>query len=298
MQTRTCKTHPPKLGSQLANFPDLASKATEKLRVRVLCGVGLNCEAESCAVFEMLGVPATLLHVQDLLQSPADILAHTDLLVFPGGFSFGDHLGAGKVLAERIKRQCREALARYLDRKGLAIGMCNGFQVMVKLGLLPGLDRPAQDLAEQQVSLVSNESLGYRNAWVRLGFSASSPCVFTQGLDTLECPSRHAQGQILLADTPWLSRLERAGCVPVRYVDAQGEVASAFPDNPNGSPRGIAGLCDPSGRVFGLMPHPEAYLYPENHPHWRARQRQGQQQSYGAGLAMFANAVRAALDSE
>lgn len=290
---------PVRLGEALAHYPDLPSDALGKVRVRVLSGFGLNCEAEGAAAFEMLGVPATVLHAKTLLDNAAQVLQDTDVLVFSGGFSFGDHLTAGRVLAQRLRAHCQDALARYLDRGGLALGMCNGFQVMVKMGLLPGLGRGAGTLAGQQVSLVSNERLGYRNAWVSLGVDPKSACVFTKGMTRLDCPSRHGEGRLVLQDGLTTQTLLEQGCVPVRYLNDKGGVADQWPQNPNGSPAAIAGLCDPSGRAFGLMPHPEAFLYPENHPHWRRRLREGgsasQASTPGAGLEIFANALRAIL---
>lgn len=283
------------LGAALPSYADLRSEALGKVRVRVLTGFGLNCEAEGAAAFEMLGVPASVLHAKSLLDDATAILAETDILVFSGGFSYGDHLAAGRVLAQRLRTHAKDAFASYLDRGGLALGMCNGFQVMVKMGLLPGLDRTPSDLAEQQVSLVCNEKLGYRNAWVRLGVEAQSKCLFTRGIQTLDCPSRHAEGQLVFGDRATQARLEAEGCVPLRYIDASGQAAQSWPANPNGSAGAIAGLCDPSGRVFGLMPHPEAFLYPENHPHWRRQLREGKASTPGQGLAIFANALRAVL---
>lgn len=286
------------LGAALDAYPDLRSPSLEKLRVRVLSGFGLNCEAEGAAAFEMLGVAARVMHAKTLLEDATEILSQTDILVFSGGFSFGDHLAAGRVLAERLRNHCYDAFAAYLDRGGLAMGMCNGFQVMVKMGLLPGLSRKPGTLGEQQVSLVSNARAGYRNAWVTLGMDAESPCLFTRGISRLECPSRHGEGQLIVKDQAMLDALVQSGCVPVRYLDPEGQIATQWPHNPNGSPASIAGLCDPSGQVFGLMPHPEAFLYPENHPHWRRRARTQSEGSFGEGLGIFANALRAALTRE
>lgn len=297
MNSMNASIHPRVFGTALESYPDLASKALDQVRVRVLSGFGLNCEAEGVAAFEMLGVPATRLHAKELIESASGVLEETDVLVFSGGFSFGDHVAAGRILAQRLRTHCGEALARYLDRGGLALGMCNGFQVMVKMGLLPGLDRSPGALAPQQLSLVNNARLGYRNAWVKLGFDPQSPCVFTRGLTEMACPSRHAEGRLLVQDEAQAAKLTELACIPARYVDAQGNSTEAWPDNPNGSSQGWAGLCDPSGRAFGLMPHPEAFLYAENHPHWRRLAREGNKPARGAGLMIFANALRHVLGS-
>ncbi|TPV95801.1 MAG: phosphoribosylformylglycinamidine synthase subunit PurQ [Myxococcales bacterium FL481] len=272
----------------------LASSAAARVRVLVMTGYGLNCEAETQAGFEMLGTRVTMRHVSDLVRERGAAIGEHDLVVFIGGFSFGDHVASGRVLANRLRARLGPAFARFIDAGGLVLGMCNGFQVMVKLGLLPALGRrPGEPLAAQTVSLVSNERLGYRDAWVKLGINADSPCVFTRGLMQLDVPSRHAEGKLVF-DPAVAESIEREHLVPVRYLDDQGDPTTAWPDNPNGSPGGAAGLCDRSGRIFGLMPHPEAYLYPENHPRWLEQRDQGQLPRVGQGLRLLANGVRAA----
>ena len=152
-------------------------------------------------------------------------------------------------------------------------------------------------LAPQSASLVANERLGYRDAWVRLGFDDASPCVFTRGLGgrTLELPSRHGEGKLVFADEALREAIEAAHLIPVRYVDETGAATERWPANPNGSVGGAAGLCDPSGRIFGLMPHPEAYLDPENHPRWRAQAAAGELPPVGLGLHILAGGIRAVL---
>jgi phosphoribosylformylglycinamidine synthase subunit PurQ / glutaminase len=264
--------------------------------VMVLSGYGLNCEAETAAGFRMLGARTRIVHAGDLLDGTAS-LDGVHILVFVGGFSFGDHIASGRVFANRLRVRLGDRLARFVDDGALVLGICNGFQTLVKLGLLPGLDRAAGDpLAAQQASLVANERHGYRDAWVRLQVDPSSPCVFTQGASgaPLEVPSRHGEGKLVFA--PGVQeRLEAEHLVPVRYVDAMGAPTECWPDNPNGSPRGAAGLCDRTGRIFGIMPHPEAHLYPENHPDWLARRDAGEVVRYGDGLGVLAGGVRAVL---
>lgn len=276
---------------------DLDPAATAHVRVLVMTGYGLNCEAETQAGFRMLGARVTLRHIADLVEDHGAALAEHDLLVFIGGFSFGDHVASGRVLANRLRTRLGPALARFIDGGGLALGMCNGFQVMVKLGLLPALERtPGERLAPQTVSLVNNERLGYRNAWVRLGVDPDSPCVFTRGLSSFDVPSRHAEGKLVF-DPSVAEAIEREHLVPVRYLDDDGQPTTTWPHNPNGSPGGAAGLCDRTGRVFGLMPHPEAYLYPENHPRWLEQRDAGRLPRVGQGLLLLANGVRAIVDS-
>ena len=160
---------------------------------------------------------------------------------------------------------------------------------MVKLGLLPGLDG---DYFTQRVALMHNACGAFQNFWVTLRFEPASPCVFTRGLDTLPLPIRHGEGRLFTLKPELLDRIEAAGGVPCRYADPVTLAPTqAFPHNPNGSLRAIAGLCDPTGRVFGLMPHPEAYLFPENHPQWDFQQLRGPLPEHGLGLRLFQNAV-------
>ncbi|PRP98642.1 phosphoribosylformylglycinamidine synthase subunit PurQ [Enhygromyxa salina] len=276
--------------------PDLDPRAVAAVRVLIPTGYGLNCEAETAAAFELLGARVERVHVAELLDDPKR-LHGCAILAFIGGFSFGDHVASGRVLANRLRFRLGDALARHVADGGLAIGMCNGFQVMAKLGLLPGPltgADPSDQLAPQRVSVVGNDRLGYRDAWVRMRCDPDSPCVWTRGLDLIESPSRHGEGKLVFADDEIRAQLEAEHRVPVRYVDDAGAPTELWPANPSGSPGGIAGLCDRSGRVFGLMPHPEAFLYAENHPRWPARD-DAPAPRHGLGLRVFANGLRAAL---
>ncbi|MFO0632478.1 MAG: phosphoribosylformylglycinamidine synthase subunit PurQ [Nannocystaceae bacterium] len=269
-----------------------------EVRVRVLSGWGLNCEAETAAGFRMLGAQAEIVHTGALVEAGAAALAGIHVLAFCGGFSFGDHIASGRVLANRLRFRFGDALARFVDDGGHVIGICNGFQTITKLGLLPALGRArGEGLAPQQVSIVDNDRLGYRDGWVRLGFDRDSPCAFTRGSSgaSLEVPARHGEGKIVFADDDSFARVRDAHLIPLRYVDERGEPTGRWPDNPNGSTDAAAALCDASGRVFGIMPHPEAFLYPENHPdftRWRAR---GEVPVAGDGLGVLASGVRSVL---
>lgn len=276
---------------------DLDPILARDVRVLVLTGYGLNCEAETEAAFSRLGARVTLRHVADVIDDGEDALRPYHLLAFIGGFSFGDHIASGRVFANRLRFRLGDRLGRFIDDGGLAIGICNGFQTLVKLGALPAPDRrPGSGLARQSVTLVHNDRLGYRDAWVRLRVEAASPCVFTDGLagQILEVPSRHGEGKLVIGDDETAAAIERDHLVPLRYVDAAGAVTEAWPDNPSGSPGGAAALCDRSGRIFGMMPHPEAYLDPENHPRWRAQRLAGALPPIGLGLRILAGGVRAA----
>lgn len=285
------------MGSELAKQFGLDPAAVAEIRVMVPTGYGLNCEAETRAAFEQLGARVVLVHAADLFADPRR-LEDCSIVAFIGGFSFGDHVASGRVFANRLRARLGDALAGFVADRGLVIGMCNGFQVMTKLGMLPGplhADDPAEvtrQLGPQRVSVVGNDRLGYRDAWVRMRCDPESPCVWTRGLDWLESPSRHGEGKLVFG-VGVREQLEAEHRIPVRYVDEHGRASAHWPSNPNGSPGGAAGICDRSGRVFGLMPHPEAFLYRENHPRWLVRP---DAPSHGLGLSVFANGLRAAVE--
>lgn len=272
-------------------------EGADTVRVMVLAGYGLNCEAETAAGFRTLGARADIVHVSDLLDRPGHPFEGVHILVFPGGFSFGDHIASGRVLANRMRYRLGDALARHVDDGGLVLGICNGFQTLAKLGLVPGLGRSPGSLAGQQASLTHNARPGYFDGWVKLAIDPDSPCVFTRRSSgaLLEVPSRHGEGRLLLSPEV-AAQVEAAKLIPVRYVDDAGLPTQRWPDNPNGSAGGMAGLCDPSGRVFALMPHPEAYLYPQSHPDWIAQADASALPSHGLGLGILANGVRAVLE--
>ncbi len=269
---------------------ELAERRAQ-VRVLVFSGVGLNCEAETAAGFRRAGAQAELVHLYDFLAGETRPLADYRILAFPGGFAFGDHLGAGFVLANKIRWRLYDPLVEFIARGGLVIGICNGFQTMVRLGLLPGFDG---DYRTPRASLAPNDRLGYWNAWVRLEADPESPCVWTRGVDVLEVPSRHGEGKFLTDCEETAARLVRDRQIALRYVDASGRPTETWPANPNGSRGGVAGLCDPSGRIFGLMPHPDAFLYACQHPHWFRRRERGDPTAEGGGLVIFRNGVDAA----
>ena len=277
------------------NFDALpeAEKARRRAEVRVLVitGLGLNCEAETEAAFRAAGATPELVHLLDLLDGTAKRrLSDYPVLAFIGGFAFGDHLGAGSVFANKIRFRLYDDLLRFVERGGLSLGVCNGFQTMTRLGLLPGLDG---DYRTPRATLAPNDRPGYRDAWVTLGFEKDSPCVWTRGLDRMELPSRHGEGKFL-ADDGVRERLEAQGQIVCRYLGPDGAPTQEWPHNPNGSPDAVAGICDPSGRLFGLMPHPDAYLYPFHHPQWTRRRLHGPLPAEGEGMRIFRNGVDAA----
>ncbi len=254
-------------------------------KVLILTGFGLNCETESAVAWQNAGAQADRLHLNDLFEDP-DQLQKYQALTFIGGFSFGDHMGSGHVFAARIRHRIFDSLMQFVDRGGLVLGICNGFQIMVKLGLLPGL---VGDRGTQRVALMQNTVGHFQNRWVTVRFDSASPCVFTQGLDQMDLPIRHGEGKLHVPSKTLLADMEEQGCVVCRYVDpATGEPTTQFPANPNASRQAIAGLCDSTGRMFGLMPHPEAFLHRVNHPQWS---RKESTQPDGDGLKLFVNAV-------
>lgn len=267
------------------------SAARARVRVLVLTGLGLNCEDETATAFSRAGARPDRVHLLDVLDGRAGVrLSDYSILAFIGGFAFGDHLGAGFVFANKIRYRLYDQLLGLIDGGGLAIGICNGFQTMVRLGLLPGLDG---DYRTPRATLAPNDRHGYRNAWVRVRFEPESKSVWTRGLSTMELPSRHGEGKFLTESPELLERLEEDGQVAARYVDGEGKATQSWPDNPSGSPRAVAGVCDPSGRLFGLMPHPEAFLYDFQHPDWY-RRRPTDGTTEGDGLAILRNGVDAA----
>lgn len=258
------------------------------IRVLIITGYGVNCEAESEHAWRLAGATPVLLHLNDLIERPSQ-LRDFSILMFIGGFSYGDHMGSGHVFARRVRHHLRSDLADFIAEEKLIMGVCNGFQVMTKLGLLPGLDG---DYFQPRVALMQNDCGRFQNYWVDLRCEEHSPCVFTRGIDRIKLPIRHGEGKLFTDDRSVVDALEQGYCAACRYIDpSSGEPTQEFPANPNGSLNAIAGLCDPSGRIFGMMPHPEAYLFPENHPHWDLQKLDGSLPEHGLGLQFFRNAV-------
>lgn len=271
----------------------MASTRTDNtVNALVLTGYGLNCDVETAHACELAGARARCVHINDVI-SGAVALDDFQIMVFIGGFSWGDDHGAGVIQAVRMKKNAGDKILKFIDSGNLVLGICNGFQTLVNLGLLPGFDGNYQD---RSVALTHNDCGNFRDDWVHLQIDPASPCVFTKGIDHLELPVRHGEGK-LIADGPIIERLVKQNQVVCRYATPEGIPAQGrFPANPNGSIQDIAGICDPTGRVFGLMPHPEAFNHPANHPDWtRARTlsaRGGDPESPVAGTRIFESAVR------
>ena len=270
---------------------------TDNVRVAVLFGFGINCDRETAAVFDMVGGTSERLHVNHLVQGNRS-LEEFDILAVPGGFSFGDHLGSGRLLGNRLRFALREQLQKFVSSGKPIIGICNGFQALVKTGLLPGPENASlePDLI-QRASLTLNNTGRYEDRWVTLEFDSESPCIWTKGIQRIECPVRHGEGRFVMPTEVELDTLSQNHQLTVRYVDPSTELGTGlsddllpFPLSPNGSMRNIAGICDPTGLVFGLMPHPEAFYTMWLHPeHTSMKLNEGEWE--GSGLQIFRNAV-------
>jgi len=259
----------------------------------VLTGYGLNCDMETAYAFEQAGAQAQRVHINSLIDGSVS-LDPFQIMAFIGGFSWGDDHGAGVIQAVRLKNNIGDRLLRFIDQGNLVIGICNGFQCLVNLGLLPGLDG---DYTQRSVALTYNDCGNFRDDWVYLATEKRSPCIFTKGIDQLELPIRHGEGKFF-TDPETYRQLQSNQQIVLRYATQDGQPAGGkFPFNPNGSMDDVAGICDPTGRVFGLMPHPEAYNHWTNHPEWtrlRERVKRGECEApHGVtpGVKMFKNAV-------
>lgn len=254
-----------------------------KVRALVVTGYGINCEREMALAAELAGAKPQIVHAQQLLHGTVSVSEY-QLLCFPGGFSFGDELGAAQAFANRLGR-LKQKLHAFVEEGNCILGVCNGFQLLVKLGLLPNF---ADSAGRQTVSLAFNDSCRFVAKWVSHDVE-SSACVFTRGLDSLYLPVRHAEGKFVTINDAVAKQLKNSRQIALRY-------AASAEDNPNGSFDRIAGICDPTGRVFGMMAHPEAAMMMTNHPHWTRMQVEASRQGkalphWGPGYPLFRNAV-------
>lgn len=288
--------------SQYARRPGRAGPAGSRLgscmpRALVIRAAGTNCDAEMVRGFQLAGAPCDLLHVDALARDPAR-LDDYDLIGFPGGFSYGDDVASGRILAMKLRERVFPGLRAAAERGCLMIGACNGLQVMTQIGLLPG---PGADEGwtsqppRQRVAMADNSGARFVDRWVGFRIEPRTVCVWTRGLDagvsesdrelTHVLPVAHGEGRLVCESPELLVQLEQAGQVVLRYTD-----------NFNGSEGAIAGLCDLSGRIFGLMPHPERYLEWTRHPFWTRLPATVRRQET-PGMRMFRNAVEAAAAS-
>lgn len=243
-----------------------------KPNVLILRAPGTNCDNETAFAFEKAGASTEKIHINRLLDDPM-LLERFQILCFPGGFSFGDDIAAGRILANQVRHRLAESLGRFRESQKLILGICNGFQILVKSGILLA-DEPEGPPA----TLTWNNSGIYTDRWADLVVQGNK-CVFLKGIDTMYLPVAHAEGKFVARSEAVLDRLEKNGQLALRYVDGS---------NPNGAVRNVAGVCDESGLVFGLMPHPERHIDYTQHPRWT---RMKKMVSEGDGFAIFKNAV-------
>jgi phosphoribosylformylglycinamidine synthase subunit PurQ / glutaminase len=259
-----------------------------KPRIAIITGYGINSDNELAHSFVLAGGDPRRVHINDFIaRKPA--LSEFDIIAVPGGFSFGDHIASGRVLANKLKHSLAEDLRKAVDRKIPMIGICNGFQVLVKLGILPG--NPIEKAFTQTTTLTYNDSGRFEDRWCYLAGDPASKSIWTRGIERIYLPIRHGEGKFIPNDAETLAALKGNGQISLRYCTAAGanpgEGALAYPANPNGSVDHIAAICSADGLIFGLMPHPEAHMLATNHPQWQKLGLKGE----GEGIRIFRNAV-------
>jgi phosphoribosylformylglycinamidine synthase len=261
-----------------------------KPKTLILRTAGTNCDVETAYAFELAGSQSQVLHLNRLLEN-ASLLDHYQILAIAGGFSYGDDIAAGRIFANQIEHHLHDTLHRFVEAGKPIIGICNGFQVLVKTDLLPG---PLAQRTGQTCTLTNNDCGRYTDRWVYLK-PHGNKCIWTAGLSQFQLPIAHGEGKFIPGDSAIRTALWDNQQVALVYVKDDGSPAEGqFPDNPNGSIDDIAGVCDATGLVFGLMPHPERYIDPLQHPAWTSLP---QRPATGQGLAIFSNAVRHVRDA-
>jgi phosphoribosylformylglycinamidine synthase len=257
-----------------------------KPRALILRTAGINCDRETAYAFELAGSEPHAMHVNHLLENPA-VLHDFQLLAVPGGFSYGDDISAGKIFANQLMHHLSGPLHRFVEDGKPIIGICNGFQVLLKTDLLSGGAAHGQ----QSCTLTNNDCAHYVDRWVSLA-SVSRKCIWTAGLEPFELPVAHGEGKFIVVDDQVRRDLHEDDRIALVYALADGSPAGGqFPQNPNGSIDDIAGICDATGLVLGLMPHPERSISPFQHPAWTLLPREARS-GEGAGMRLFQNAVR------
>jgi len=251
-----------------------------KPKVLVLRTAGTNCDQETFFAFEKVGARADLLHINQLILKKAS-LANYQILAIPGGFTYGDDIAAGKILANELRHKLIDELRMFIEAGKLIIGICNGFQVLVKSGLLPG-----NTTCKQEVSLIINDSAKFEDRWVYLK-KLKTKCVWTKNLpEIIYLPVAHGEGKFVSQDKVVREKLRKNGQIVFQYCDEAGNPAG-YPYNPNGSQDNISGICDETGRILGLMPHPERHIEARQHPRWQMEK----EKKDGDGLDIFRNGV-------
>lgn len=256
------------------------------VRALVLRAAGVNCDVETHHALELAGARADRIHVNRVIADKS-LLDRYQIVVFPGGFSYGDDVAAGRILANQIVHHLSDPIRRFIDDGKLVLGICNGFQVLVKMGILPGNEASRQE----EVTITHNDSGKFEDRWVHL-LPQTDRCVFIEPERQIYLPVAHGEGKVVTANEATLDKLRSEGHIAYRYVGPEGE-EGPYPINPNGSTESIAGLTDSTGRVMGLMPHPERFVRRTQHPHWT---RLGEDLDPD-GIKIFRNAVRYAQEN-
>lgn len=265
-------------------------------RALVVTGYGLNCDYETQYALELAGAEAERVHINQMIGLVGKKVSLLDYHIFAlgGGFSYADDHGAGVLMANKLREYLGPEIEAFLKNGGLAIGICNGFQGFVNLGLLPGIKG---DHRSRKVALIGNDRGNFIDTWVKLRVNKDSPCIFTKGLEYIELPVRHAEGKFY-AEKEVIQELKQNNQIVLTYaLSPEEDAKGVWPYNPNGSLEDIAGICDPTGRVFGLMPHPEAFNHFTNHPHWTYKMEGFKRgifpdpASEPTGVVIFKNAV-------
>lgn len=254
-----------------------------KPRVLVLKTEGTNCDEELSYAFKIAGGDPKIVHVNEL-RNKKENLNNYNILAIPGGFSYGDDIVSGKILAVELTSFFSRELKKFISRKDtLIIGICNGFQVLIRTGLLP-----FRTIGKMQTTLINNDSGHFDCRWVNLKIEKNNNCVFLKDLgnQSVSYQVAHGEGKFI-ADKNILEKIEREKLAVFRYIDSSGNPTQKYPENPNGSLRAIAGICDTTGRILGLMPHPERFIFREQHPNWRRIKNLKPQ-----GLPIFENMIK------
>lgn len=253
-----------------------------QVRAIVLRAAGINCDLETEYALEMAGAKTERVHINRLIEDKS-ALDQYQIIVFPGGFSYGDDVAAGKILANQVIHHLYEPIQKFTDDGKLVLGICNGFQVLVKAGILPG---DGSNKRQEEVTITYNDSGKFEDRWVYLA-PQTDRCVFIEQGRQIYLPVAHGEGKVVTKNAKVLEKLKSEGHIAFKYVDENSKEGD-YPINPNGSVDSIAGLTDTTGRVLGLMPHPERFVRPTQHPHW-SRLKNSQD---GDGMTIFNNAIR------
>jgi phosphoribosylformylglycinamidine synthase I len=248
-----------------------------KVKTLILRAPGTNCDVETAFAFERAGAQVDLVHVDELIYRQK-ALSNYQIMVIPGGFTYGDDISAGRILANELRLKLGDKIKKFVDDGRLILGICNGLQVLVKAGMLPksGVEN------SQSLTLAGNDSGKFECRWVYLRANKTSSCIFTRGIDLMYLPVAHGEGKVVIEPG-----VQEELSVALRYTDETGDIQAGYPYNPNGSVNNIAGICDVTGRIFALMPHPERFIRWTQHPRWTREPHR----DYGDGFRIFLNAV-------